>query len=168
MKKLYKYIYKTSIFIIIASAILLLFGRFLPFEFTNNDLKSKYFWILGFSITVSILLTLARFGYRQEIQKNYLRQSVIAVILSILTLPLLFFLWLGTCLCGYTVDSLLYRHMSDETTIIVSRHYDCGAFDSDMPQSETYKIVPLTNHINYVEKINVDKIDPLEWKKISR
>ena len=68
-------------------------------------------------------------------------------------------------MCGYMTDNVLFINKSDSSLKIIERHYDCGAYDSDMPKYEFFKMKKLTQQIFYSQKIDTLYIDKDIWIK---
>lgn len=68
-------------------------------------------------------------------------------------------------MCGWSIQAKLFENKSNDSIIAV-RDYGCGAFDTDLPTTEIYKIDYFLKYFIRIEKIDTAQIDKTEWVKI--
>ena len=66
-------------------------------------------------------------------------------------------------MCVYSINRILVQKQVTDPTKIIERNFNCGAWDSDMPQYQYVKIVPITTFINYVTTIDTATLDKPVW-----
>ena len=71
-------------------------------------------------------------------------------------------------MCGYNTDDILFVNKSDSSLKVVKSHYGCGAYDSDMPKYEFYKMKSLTKEILYSKKVDTAELDKREWIRMGK
>ena len=140
----------------IISFFILAAGQYLPFEFSNENTGRAFYGFVGCTFPIAVVLTLVR----PVIGRVH---KAIAVFIALVSVPILALYALGSGMCGYVTDNVLFINKSDSSLKIVERHYDCGAYDSQMPEYVFFEMKPLTNQILFSKKIDTLLIDKNIW-----
>ena len=148
-----------SIFWIILCVFILTIGQYLPFEICNENFAKVFYTMIWFTLPICILLTLIR----RDKKSTKPTIKILTIVIAVGTFLFLAVYVFGMGMCGYITDDVLFINKSDTSLKIVKRHYDCGAYDSDMPKYEFYKMKPLTKQILYSKKIDTLQIDKKDW-----
>jgi hypothetical protein len=136
-------------------SICLFFSDQLPLELSSPDMQSLLFFLACFSLPISIIWTV-----NKVFQPRSNAFTVIAVFLSI---SILFFTFFGRSICK-TTDEILYTNKYN-TSIIVARSFDCGAWDSDLPNYSYYKKTPVAGAFYWTTKADTSQLDHSIWIK---
>jgi hypothetical protein len=140
--------------------LVLTIGDYIPIEFSNSALKGVYYLIIYCSLPVSIIWLGIVFFNIEHPRRRALFSAAITGI-SILTLAMV---WLSHSFCGDT-NTIVYVNKVRQSSVIVQRSYGCGAYDSDLPKYQTYKLVPINRYLNLVTKVDIAKVDESAWIK---
>jgi hypothetical protein len=136
--------------------LILTVGQYLPFEFANMKIAERFYGLVWCTFPIATLLTLVR-------QQTKRVLKVITVVVAIASLPILGLYAFGVGMCSYSTDNILFINKSDSSLKIIERHYGCGAYDSDLPKYEFFKMKYLTQQILYSKKIDTLLIDKGIW-----
>lgn len=138
------------------SLLILIGGSYLPFEFSDENFGKGFYGLMACTFPIAIAFTLVR----PNSNKNY---RIFAIVIAIISLPILALYILGSQMCGYITDETLFTSKIDTSEKIIERHYDCGAYDSELPKHEFFQIKPLTQKVYYCKKIDTLLVDKTKW-----
>jgi hypothetical protein len=161
LKTLSKIIYWFGITYVAIVIFVLTIGRYLPFEISQNS-SGLFHVIIFLTFPLAVLMTLS--PHNEKPQKKTVRN--IKVVVAVISIPFLALQTFGKTMCAYNVNDVVFKSRSDTSYTIIKRYYDCGAWDSDSPNYEFFKVKRLTKHLIFSKKIDTTTLNKLEWLKV--
>ncbi|TMI62593.1 MAG: hypothetical protein E6H07_14360 [Bacteroidetes bacterium] len=152
-------IFWTSISWIVLCLFVLTIGQYMPFQFSNESSAETFYALVWLIFPVAVLLTLLK----KVISPENRTSKALIIFLAIVSFLFLSVYVFGRTMCGYITDDILFVNKSDTSLKVIKRHYDCGAYDSDLPKYEFYKMKSLTKQILYSKKVDTTKLDKNKW-----
>ena len=151
-----------SIIWIFVCLFILTIGQYLPFRFSSDNSAQTFYILVWLTFPAAVLLTLL---HKDQVtnRRPFKGLKIFIAVVSFLFLSLYVF---GKTMCGYITDDILFINKSDTTLKIIKRHYDCGAYDSDLPKYEFYKMKSLTKQILYAKQIDTTQLNKDEWTRM--
>lgn len=160
MNRFTKTIFWVSIFWIVTCLFILTAGRFLPFEFSDASTAQSFYVLVGCTFPLAFISILAKPSKSKTLK-------ALIIIIAVISVPFFAFYSFAAGMCGYITDKTLFVNKTDSSLKIIERHYDCGAYDSDMPKYEYFKVKQLTKQILYSKKIDTTNISKETWQRKS-
>ena len=140
--------------------LVLTIGRYIPIEFSKSGLRDVYYDIIYFCLPLSIIC----FIYFKVRNPSY--RSALIVLIGIISAIILGLAFFAKFMCGFT-NEIVFVDRNNPTHLIVQRSYGCGAYDSALPNYETYEVRPLNFILNFVKMVDTTKIDRTIWIKVN-
>jgi hypothetical protein len=161
LKTLSKIIYWFGITYVAIIIFVLTIGRYLPFEISQNT--SGLFHVTIFlTFPLAVLMTLS--PHNGQPQKKTVRNIKVAI--ALISIPFLALQPFSKTMCAYSDNDVVLISRSDTSFQIVKRNYDCGAWDSDSPNYEYFKIKKLTKLLTFSKKVDTATLKKSEWLMI--
>jgi uncharacterized membrane protein len=157
-------LHKIGISGVILCVIFLIAQAFLPIEFADENIKQVFTFRIWFGLPIFMIFTTFKIPYQLKSKFGKKDKLITIIVLAVLIFIVLFFYWFLSNMCGYITDEILFKKI-DSSQKIVRRHYDCGAFDSDRPEYETRKIIPLVMSLQIYQKVDTNSLNRSEWIK---
>ncbi len=161
MKRFKNLFYWTGISLGTVCIFIITVGQYLPFEFTNQSAAFTFYTIIGCALPVASILVLLK-----PLKSRLLK--IILVVIAIISVPILGLFAFGSSMCGFSTDKVLFVKKSDSTYTITQRHYDCGAWDSDLPDYKYFKIKKITTDIIYAKEIDTLRLNFSIWRRVDK
>ena len=163
MKRNSKIIFYLALTVIVSWFVLPILSLFVHFQIVNETLSNYYMIYRAVSLPFAIILTLFGTLKPNETTKK-ITVKVLWTTLAILTSSIFVFIgfW-GGIMCEWSTSSILYKKRSNSNVTIEVRDFGCGAYDSDIPKNEIYKVYQITPYFIYSHKTDTSKIDKSIW-----
>ena len=146
---------------IILFLLLLVLATVLPFQFINNSISITFYAVCFFTLVLSICWKVLRAMELRQV--HFIVRHLLTLILAFVLVYILGFIWLGKMMCAYSQDIVLFENKANANLKIVERSYGCGAYDSDMPKYEVFKVRSLGKYIRYIAKTDTAALNRVEW-----
>jgi hypothetical protein len=140
---------------------ILILGWLMPLQLNSKFIEGVFFSLVLLVISVAICWKLLRIMELNCV--NLIVRALLTLILAFMLVCINGFILLGKSMCGYTSDRLLYQNKQIPSLHIVERIYGCGAFDSQAPIYEMFRVRPLGSWITYVSKTDTATLNKNEW-----
>jgi len=114
---------------------------------------------MWFSFPIALLV-----NYKTKKSKTFRILLIIIGIIAYLSLTLSV---LTQGMCSYTTHRILFVNRINPTIQIIERSYGCGATDSEFPKYVYYKRMPLISFLDFVTRIDINKVNSNDWKPVS-
>jgi hypothetical protein len=158
-------ILKTIFWLTIVFAVLaiyaLTFGQFSTFEFSDWKLRQQFYDNITQGLPIAVLLTLTRTIKRTNNKSKNIIIIFATILVSIVSVFIMVSVFFLVGFLTITNDTLLYKHKTNPTTIIMSQTIGQGALGAD-----GYRIVKLEPFLNFWNKttiIDTTIIDKSDW-----
>lgn len=159
MHKVFKILLRLNLFWVIFCSFVLTAGQYLPFEFSNERVSHLFYTFIWLTFPVAIIV----FGRNQKVVSFRHWSVAIAIILFIV----LSFSMFGRTFCAYS-NVPIFENSLIPSIKIIERSYGCGAYDSDYPKYEYYKIIPILPVMNYITRVDTTEIDHKIYKPLKK
>jgi hypothetical protein len=165
MQKFSKFIFWTSIILIILLVILPIFGNFTNLEFADDDFETAYDGFRFFLLPISILLTLFGTLKKKDTAAAKTSKIVLTVVVSVFSI-FMFAVTVFGGMCDWSDGKILFVDNSDKANKIILRSYGCGATDSGSPIYKVFEVRSIISYLNSVTAIDTTKLDKRDWTRI--
>jgi hypothetical protein len=140
---------------------ILILGWLLPLKMNSDAVEEVLFGLVLIVLCIAICWKLLRI---MELRgTNVVIRVLLTLFLAFVLVCITGIFWLGKSMCGYSSERVLYQNKEIPNLHIIERSYGCGAYDSQTPLFETYKVRPLGTWISYVSKTDTATLNKNEW-----
>ncbi|HLA57354.1 MAG TPA: hypothetical protein VK622_01265 [Puia sp.] len=150
---------------IILSIVLLVLASLLPFQVTDSSIRSFLYAIIFFALVLSICWKVLRVMVLRQV--HLIVRTLLIMILAFVLVCSFGFIWLGKMMCAYSNDIVLFENKANANLKIVERSYGCGAYDSDMPKYEVFKVRSFGKFVRYIAKTDTLALNRNEWTAVN-
>jgi len=163
MNQISKAIYRIAIIVIVSWFVLPILGLFIRFQLTDENLSIYYMVFRALSLPSAVILTL--FGtVKSEDNLKIKMEKFLWTILALGVSLLFVFIGFFGGMCGWDTSKELYQKKNNSNVTIAVRNYGCGAYDSDIPKNEIYKVFQITPYFIFFHKTDTTGLDTSLWK----